>query len=252
MKISGERIATATGAILADPAGLGNSLGGVSEKLFDPKFWQRRGELHAVSSGRGAAWFIGPEKNQWVLRHYRRGGIIARLSHDQYVWAGEDKVRSFVEWRLLAYLADHGLPTPKPIAARYRRSGLKYRCDLITARIAGASSLSAALARAPLSQSAWAAVGAVIARLHHQGVDHADLNAHNVLLDEAETVSVIDFDRGRVRTPGKWSAGNLQRLRGSLAKVSLGLPNERFAPTDWQTLLSGYATARTESLEARP
>ena len=47
--------------------------------------------------------------------------------------------------------------------------------------------------------TSWRAIGAAIARLHRGGVDHADLNAHNILLDGRGAVSVIDFDRGRVR-----------------------------------------------------
>ena len=37
-------------------------------------------------------------------------------------------------------------------------------------------------------------------------------------------VSVIDFDRGRVRAPGAWTSRNLRRLQRSLVKMSPGLP----------------------------
>ena len=91
-----------------------------------------------------------------MLRHYRRGGFIARLSRDRYVWTGEARVRAFAEWRLLELLTERGLPVPKPIAARYQRSGLLYRCDLITQRIADAQPLSAALAVGALARSGLA------------------------------------------------------------------------------------------------
>src|SRR6202041_2660481 len=171
----------------------------------------------AVAAGRGSAWFIASGERQWVLRHYRRGGFIARLSPDRYVWAGEDRVRAFAEWRLLDIMRQRGLPVPKPVAARYQREGPCYRCDLITERIVDAEPLSSVLARGALAESAWRAVGAAVARLHHAGVDHADLNAHNVLLDADGAVSVIDFDRGRLRAPGIWVTRNLGRLRHSLA-----------------------------------
>ncbi len=92
---------------------------------------------------------------------------------------------AFAEWRLLALLTERGLPVPKPVAARYQRSGLIYRCDLITKRIANAEPLSAVLARGGLARGAdpemqWRAIGATIANLHRAGVDHADLNAHNI------------------------------------------------------------------------
>jgi 3-deoxy-D-manno-octulosonic acid kinase len=239
----GQRIATAKGVMLADPNSLGNALESATESLFDPKYWAARGELAAVSAGRGSAWFVGNAANPWVLRHYRRGGLIARISEDRYLWSGEERVRAFAEWRLLGVLVQRGLPVPAPVAAWYRREGMTYRCDLITERITHAQALSAVLASNALAQSSWRAIGAVVARLHASGVDHADLNAHNILLDTQDAVSVIDFDRGRLRTPGAWAAGNLRRLHHSLTKVSLILPPDRFSPADWQTFLDGYRGA---------
>jgi 3-deoxy-D-manno-octulosonic acid kinase len=234
------RIATSTGAMLADPAGLGNLPESAGEALFDPDYWRSRGELAAVNGGRGAAWFVGVGSDQWVLRHYRRGGNVARVSRDAYLWCGESRVRAFAEWRLLALLSLRGLPVPQPIAARYRRTGFIYRCDLITRRIAGAQPLSAALAAGSIPAAVWRAIGATIARLHGAGVDHADLNAHNILLTAQGGVSVIDFDRCRLRAAGPWMQGNLKRLRRSLDKVSRELPRERFSGADWDWLLSGY------------
>jgi 3-deoxy-D-manno-octulosonic acid kinase len=226
--------------MLSDPKYLGNLPEVARESLFDPEFWRSRGELLEVKGGRGSAWFIASGARQWVLRHFRRGGFIARLSQDAYVWTGEDGVRAFAEWRLLELLTQRGLPVPQPVAARYQRTGLCYRCDLITERIVDARPLSAALAQGALPEALWRAVGAVIGLLHGAGVDHADLNAHNILLDPKGVVSVIDFDRGRVRAPGAWSARNLQRLRRSLAKISRDLPSDRFSDGTWSWLLGGY------------
>jgi len=235
----GQRIATATGVMLADPHGLGNLPLRAEESLFDPAFWSARGELAAVSGGRGSAWFVGGTADPWVLRHYRRGGFIARISKDRYLWTGEDRVRAFAEWRLLSYLVEAGLNVPRPVAAFYRRAGWTYRCDLITQRIAQAEPLSSALAARPLAENTWRAIGGEIARLHRHGVDHADLNAHNILLQDL-VVSVIDFDRGQLRQPGVWQSRNLARLRRSLLKIAAALPPERFTAAFWKCLMSGY------------
>ena len=235
------RIATADGAMLADPSGLGNLAGTSPELLFDPAFWAARGELAPAARGRGSAWFIDAGGQQWALRHYRRGGFVARLSADRYVWGGEHRVRAFAEWRLLRELSGRGLPVPVPVAARYQRSGLRYRCDLITRRIAAAEPLSVHLVQRELCEDVWRAVGVTVARLHRAGVDHADLNAHNILIDGAAGVSVIDFDRGRLRRPGAWSARNLGRLRRSLEKIAGALPPGRFSSQAWRWLLAGYA-----------
>ena len=229
MSKGGQRIATATGVMLADPNGLGNEHLGAGESLFDPNFWAARNELVAATAGRGSAWFIGPAPHRWVLRHYRRGGFIANVSRDRYIWAGEDRVRAFAEWRLLEYLTQRNFHVPKPVAAFYRRSGLTYRCDLITLRIPRAKPLSAMLMESAVVD--WREIGRAIARLHRLGVDHADLNAHNILIG-GDGVSVIDFDRGRLRAPGQWAAANLSRLQRSLTKIG--------AAADWNAFMAGY------------
>jgi 3-deoxy-D-manno-octulosonic acid kinase len=226
--------------MLSDPASLGNLPPQAAESLFDPDFWRARGELMSVRGGRGAAWFIASGTRQWALRHFRRGGLAARLVRDTYLWLGEDKVRSFAEWRLLDWLTERGLPVPKPIAARYLRQGVLYRCDLITQRIMDCEPLSERLAQRALAETSWRAIGAALGRLHQAGVEHADLNAHNILLDGKGAVSVIDFDRGRLRSPGPWRARNLARLQRSLRKISTGLPGDRYSETTWEWLLAGY------------
>jgi 3-deoxy-D-manno-octulosonic acid kinase len=237
----GRRIAIAGGAMLADPVHLGE--GGVTsaDPLFDPAYWRARGGALAAGRGRGSAWFVAAGKHPWVLRHFRRGGWLARLCVDRYLWAGEARVRAFAEWRLLAVLAAKGLPVPRPVAARYQRGRFTYRCDLITVRLADAQPLSLVLEEAQLDARGWRAVGAAVARLHAAGVDHADLNAHNLLIDRRGTVSVIDFDRGRLRVPGRWQGANLRRLHRSLAKIAATLPPGRFLPADWAQLIAGYA-----------
>jgi 3-deoxy-D-manno-octulosonic acid kinase len=240
MTNGGRRIATATGAMLSDPACLGNLPRDAAESMFDPEYWRARGELAAVTGGRGSAWFVASGARQWVLRHYRRGGLIARFAKDRYVWAGEANVRAFAEWRLLELLKRRGLPVPKPVAARYQRSGCWYRCDLMMQRILDAEPLSALLHHGGMSEALWRAAGAAVAELHRAGVDHADLNAHNILLDAAGSVSVIDFDRARLRTRGAWTSRNLRRLRRSLEKISRGSDSGGFSASTWDGFMAGY------------
>jgi 3-deoxy-D-manno-octulosonic acid kinase len=241
--MNGRRVATASGAILADAAVVDTTVVDALEALFEPQFWAVHGRISPAGGGRGAAWFIDHGTEQWVLRHYRRGGLVARVCEDRYLWTGEARVRAFAEFRLLTSLAARNMPVPVPIAARYQRRGLSYRCDLITRRIAGAASLSAVLAAAPLTDASWRLVGSTIAALHAAGVDHADLNAHNILLDGRGAVSIVDFDRGRIRRAGAWTGRNLSRLRRSLTKISGHLPADRFSGEAWRCVLAGYAAA---------
>ncbi len=244
-KDGGRRIDTSQGAVLVDAPSFEAVGAPQPDAPFAPELWAARGALGPVTAGRGAAWFLAAGREHWVLRHYRRGGLIARASRDCYLWCGERRVRAFREWRLLAYLSGLGLPVPRPIAAHYRRSGALYRCDLITQRITDAQPLSAVLGAAPLADNSWRAVGAAVARLHAAGADHADLNAHNILVGDAAggaagVISVIDFDRGRLRTPADWTRGNLARLHRSLVKITGSLPPDRFPAAAWESLLAGY------------
>jgi 3-deoxy-D-manno-octulosonic acid kinase len=228
----------AGGAMLYDASRVGQPDSG----LFAPAWWQERGALEAVPGGRGTVAFVRASKDErWVLRHYRRGGLVARLIDDAYLYAGAERTRSFREWRLLRQLRAWQLPAPVPVAAAYRRLGLVYRADLITAELPTRRTLAMALRDAPVPGEAWQAVGRCIGRFHARGVQHADLNAHNVLLDEQGAVYLIDFDRGRIRRRGDWEQAVLSRLQRSLAKVTAGLPADRYGDAQWRALQSAAA-----------
>jgi 3-deoxy-D-manno-octulosonic acid kinase len=211
--------------------------------VFDPAHWQAQGALESARGGRGTVAFVRASRDQrWVLRHYRRGGLIARLAGDLYVWTGADRTRSFGEWRLLRQLRAWGLPVPTPVAARYERAGLFYRADLLTAELPVRRTLTQALQQAPLPIEAWHAIGQCVGSLHARGVQHADMNAHNLLVGASNDIYVLDFDRGRIRARGPWERAVLARLRRSLLKVTIGLPAGRFTEVHWQALLAGAGT----------
>jgi len=227
------------GAMLYDASRAGNA----DAVWFDREWWSRRGEVHEPMEGRGAAVFIEADSRRLVLRHYRRGGWMAPLLGERYLWQGESVTRSFNEWHLLYVMQRAGLPVPVPIAACYRRRGrFTYTADLLTEQIPATRSLAAHLGSEALALTGWIAIGRCLRRFHDDGVDHADLNAHNVLLDASEAVWLVDFDRGRLRQPGFWCDGNLVRLRRSLEKISDSLPAERFSEADWASLLDAYFT----------
>lgn len=222
--------------MLSDPSRISNA----TAQLFEPQFWQAQGRAERTPAGRGDALFVEHEGQQWVLRHYRRGGWMARLSDDRYLWTGEARTRPFQEWRLLSELHAAGLPVPAPVAARYQRHGLTYSGDLITVRIPNAQPLSAQIARQALPIAVWQEVGCCIRRFHEAGVYHADLNAHNILINSQHEIFIIDFDRGRRLAPGVWTDKNLARLRRSLDKITSKNMGIHFAENDWQALLQGY------------
>jgi 3-deoxy-D-manno-octulosonic acid kinase len=233
-----QRVAIEGGAILTDGSESGNAA--IAYLSSHPELESSTADRPAVAKGRGGAFFVDVASHRWVARPYRRGGLIAVVSRDRYFWTGEDRVRSFCEWRTLAALRALDLPVPRPVAARYRRAGWSYRADLITERLEDTEPVSVRLERAALSLTIWIAIGRVLRRLHDAGAFHADLNAHNILLDAGDAVYVVDFDRGAVRPPGAWRDANLARLYRSLRKVSATLPTDRFGLTEWETLIAAY------------
>lgn len=224
-------------AILHDPALVATP----GPQLFDPERWHGR-VVDRAERGRGNLLFVDAGPRQWAVRHYRRGGMAASVLVDRFFWFGEALTRSFREWRMLARLHAAGMPVPRPVAAGWRRRGLLYVADLATERIPGAVPLSARLADGGAVD--WDAVGRVIRTFHDAGAWHADLNAHNLLLDPAGGIWLLDFDRGRFRAPGPWQQESLARLARSLKKIAAEGVGQGFDAAGWSELLAGYAAGR--------
>ena len=101
-----------------------------------------------------------------------------------------------------------------------------------------------------MQRSRWEDVGRCLQRFHHAGCCHADLNAHNVLIDADDKVWLVDFDRGRLRRPGVWCDTNLVRLLRSLQKITDPLPGLHFDTGDWRALTETYFEAKRQRSES--
>jgi 3-deoxy-D-manno-octulosonic acid kinase len=229
---------TRNGAIVYDT----DIINQISDAAFVPESWAKATPVTGTlrSAGRGNTMIVGQEGGEFVLRHYIRGGLPGRIVRDSYIWTGERQTRAFMEWYLLAKLVRLGLPVPRPAAARYSRSGLIYRADLLTVRIPGIRSLADRIAEAPGGPAFWVGLGRGIRKFHDAGVFHADLNAYNVQVDQSDRLYLLDFDRGKIQQAGVWQQKNLARLHRSLLKIK-GLDNQlHFGPASWNGLLEGY------------
>ncbi len=205
--------------------------------LFDHDAWK---SAEIVSTGRGSNWFVENDSESYVLRHFRRGGAVARILGNKYWFRSEEATRSFAEFNLLLDMRKQHLPVPEPMAAGYCKSGPWYTAQLLTRRIPDSQSWSAHLVNDASSDGLWASVGCTIAQLHRARVDHADLNAHNILVDSSGSIFIIDFDKGFKRTSvqGEWRHANLARLQRSLCKI---LPGQAaLIESGWQQLNDSY------------
>ena len=234
------RIESGDAVMLYDPS-CGSNLSHVATlQWFDPAYWQSRSAIAGSAAGRGSTLFIETDGIDWALRHYHRGGLLAPWLGDRYFDRGEATSRPIEEFHLTRRLRYLGLPVPTVVAARYVRSGRFYRGDLITERIADARTLAMRIAALDLYDEDWRLIGQLVARFHRAGLDHADLNAHNILQGADGRWWMIDFDRGRLRERGLWCDANLVRLRRSILKVGDSLPQRQFDERDWSHLLAGY------------
>ncbi|MBK1734738.1 3-deoxy-D-manno-octulosonic acid kinase [Halorhodospira abdelmalekii] len=239
--------------------------------LFDADALQRQGLWQGrPTGGRGSACFVTIEGIPAVLRRYRRGGIFAGLLKDRYLRGPLTASRPWREWWVLARLHSEGLPVPAPLAARMLPTGPCYRADIVMERLP-AQTLAEALieGRRVLSREWWWAIGSTVGRLHRRGLDHADLNAHNVLLSAAQDIGqgadrsaergteqseghavyVIDLDRARLRRPQlHWQRRNLARLERSLRKLARTAPGmAALSAESLRCLTDGWSAGRSAS-----
>jgi hypothetical protein len=114
---------------------------------------ERHGTLHAAAAhhpdarrmeGRGSVYAVPAEPDaleaaldrnpgRWAVRHYRRGGLVARLLGDRYLRVGTS--RPFRELEASEAARARRIPTPRVVAAAVYPAGLFYRGDLVTAYI---------------------------------------------------------------------------------------------------------------------
>lgn len=217
------------------------SVNSFSSDMLDSLYWQQQNAIIGCAQGRGTTWFVQYQQQQWVLRHYYRGGMMGKVNKDKYLFHTLEATRAVREFNLLHQLNLLKLPAPKPIAYRVIKNGRFYQADLLTEKIADASDLVALLIQQPLDKSLWHEIGATIRSFHQQGIYHHDLNAHNILLDKDNKVWIIDFDRGEQRNISpSWQQSNMSRLLRSFKKEKKKLAKFHWQEQDWQLLEQGY------------
>ncbi len=168
---------------------------------------------------------------------------------DRYLRVG--RPRPFRELSASAVARERGIRTPAVVVGATYSDGLYYRCDLITEVVSEARTLADILREGDDTRSrsiALARAGALVRQLAAAGVYHVDLNARNILLEEAnhEPAWVIDLDRSRILPGSSPSACDRMRARliRSIVKV---VPRLGGRPKD-QELIEAALQARPEEL----
>lgn len=219
----------------------------VTPEWFEPEFWRQQNAITGTSKGRYTTYFVKYNEDStainMVLRHYYRGGMIRHVSKDKFVFTGLTRTRAYQEFELLVQMTELGLPVPRPIAGMISRHlGVWCMNDILIEQIENASDGFHYLLANPLLDTEWEKIGQVIKMFHKNGIYHADLNIHNILIKQPSSdIYLIDFDRCEQRAPDiKWQSQNLDRLKRSLLKEKRLHPTFNFSEQDWKCLLAGY------------
>lgn len=232
---------------------LGNGRGVVDSGALDMvvDVLRAQGSLHAFAAahpeavaleGRRTAFSVPAGSGRWVIRHYWRGGAIARWLGDRYLRAGRTRPMRELSASLAARA--RGIPTPRIVAAVVYHGAAFYRADLATEHVPGAEDLAMTLfgaqqRTAAEREAACSAAAALIRKMGERGVIHRDLNLKNILIQwtaGGPKTYLLDLDRCRVarratparaadlrrrlgRSVGKWEATTGRRLAASERKA---------------------------------
>ena len=164
-------------------------------------------------AGRGAVYSVaaptrGPDaRARWVVRHYYRGGAVARYLDDRYLSLG--RPRPLVEACAALEARGRGILTPAAVAGAVYPAGAFYRADLVTEEIPDASDLAAVLfgegAGGVDASASLTAAGRLVRTLERAGLFHPDMNAKNIVLRSGTggvEAHLVDLDRCCVRETG--------------------------------------------------
>lgn len=218
-----------------------------SRDYFDDQWLQDAGAVVGMAAaGRGNTQILSVDGHKLVLRHYKRGGYISKVSEDRYLWTGLEAARPFHELSFLTHLSSLDLPVPEPFGAEVVRSGASYSGSLLTYRVPGLT-LAESFVQDRMTPDLWHRLGQTIAQFHKYGICHADLNAHNILMsgdeDSADDLKVVvlDFDRASLKDPKQsdWQHKILTRLQRSLLKIA-DKHQSALLEIAWQTVLDGF------------
>lgn len=208
---------------------------------FDPEFWQSQQALAGTGKGRGAVWFVNSQYGQFVIRRYRRGGLVAKFNKSRFLFTGLEDTRPWLELSLLEKMRDLSLPVPRAIGGLLTVKYGFYKAELLTETIKDAEDLFDIIKSNRSEQIDWNEIGKVIKRFHSHGIYHSDLNCHNIMIDAQHKVWVIDFDKCEQRKPNQeWMQSNIDRLKRSINKETQKYHNFHVSEELWQAFLEGY------------
>ena len=108
---------------------------------------------------RGGSFLISIDKIQFVLRNYRRGGLVEPMLKNKYLWTGKDKTRPALEFKAVEHALKNGVSVPEVVAYQVIRKGLFYKASIVSRYIENKGTLAQVLAEKPLPIDKWMSLG---------------------------------------------------------------------------------------------
>lgn len=177
----------------------------------------------SVLGGRRAISIITLEGiGRVVIKHYHRGGLLARLVKQTYLRTGKPRCQH--EFEQMAFARSIGVCTPDPVAFAYK-GGIFYQGWLVTKEIKGQQSLATLSSEDPkrAAKALTALVGQVERLIQHK-VLHADFHPGNVLVDDRDRIFLIDFDKAHLYSGSREKLKERYKQRWQRAVDKHGLP----------------------------
>lgn len=175
---------------------------------------------------------VTDHRSSWVRKLPTASGHLFVKTYDYPTWASRfgslgkrtspwGTPRPVREFDALTWLRAHGFAAPQPLAALvWRRWGFVVRATLVTAAFPGAAAVELLPTLPSAEQVAVArAIGATVARLHHEGWRDRNLDLRNLLI---------------ARTPDGWQVAKIDSPRYVLR--SPRVRDDRLTRADWRRL----------------
>ena len=131
-----------------------------------------------------------------AVKYYNRGGLIRYIVASRYLNVGKPRCRS--EYETLQKADRLGISVPAPLVYAWQ-GRLIYRAWLVTREIPQALTL-ARLSLEDETRARLVMKSAIdqVSRLIANKVLHVDLHPGNIIVDQNDSVFLVDFDKGRL------------------------------------------------------
>lgn len=174
-----------------------------------------------------------------VHKNLYHGGLWGKIAKNYYFGFRVKNFRAVIEFNLLNQMQKLNLPTSKAVAVKISKIGFIYKAWIITELLENCQTLKQILEIQSLGTDIFKQIGATIAQFHKEQIYHSDLNIHNILINQAGKIFIIDFDKCNFKQGENWKLQNLNRLHRSFMKEKKR-HKIHFNEQNWHSLQQGW------------